>query len=140
MVESKGITSKYSLLSSMRIIDIEDLYDYALKYLKKHTYISSKNLTSAYLYDYYNLTYSSMDYRKIRRLLSHKFGNIMSRFLREKRIFGYSPKLYKRVDIVQSLCVDTPKIDLDIKKTPGKKSVSHLVFDGISFKNPRLGF
>ena len=110
MVESKKIISKYSLLPIIKGIDKEELYNYSLTYLEKHIYISGKNLTGAYLYNYYNLTHGSLDYRKIRSLLSHRFGQVLSRFLREKRIFGYNSGVYKRVDIAQSLCVDTPKI------------------------------
>ena len=133
MVESDVTKSDYSLLYTVRLIDKEVLYAYSLKYLEKHAYISSKKLASVYIFDNYNLTYTSMDYAKIKSLLSHKFRHTISILLRENKIIGYSPKLYKRVDIIKSLCVDTPKIDPDIKN-----NVSHLVYSEGRFVNPKF--
>lgn len=147
MVESKGIKSEYSLLSFVRGVRKEELWGYTLTYLEKHVYISSKNLTSAYLYDYYDLTHTSMDYRKIKNLLSHKFGNIISVLLRENRILGYSPKLYKRVDIINSKTKITPQGQKEISTndnskvdTPSpdiKNNASHLIYYQGRFMNPK---
>ena len=124
-----------SIMSLVSSIDKEVLYAYSLKYLKKHAYINGKKLAIKYIFEHYNLTHTSWYHDKIRRTLMYRFRSTMFKLKQEGLIAGYNPKLYKRVDIDTSLCVDTPKIDPDIKN-----NVSHLVFDGISFKNPRLGF
>lgn len=122
-----------SLVERTKEITKEVLYAYSLKYLKKHVYISSKNLSGAYVFEHYNLTHTSIEYRKIRGILSHKFRFTIGLLLREKMIIGYSPKLYRRVNINPSLYNDTPKIELDVKN-----KVSKLVYHQGRFVNPKF--
>ncbi len=124
-----------SIMSLVSSIDKEILYDYGLKYLKKHAYINGKKLAIGYLFEHYNLTHTRPNYDKIRRTLMYNFRSTMFKLKQEGLIARYNPKLYKRTNINSSLYNDTPKIVPEIKNNK-----ACLVFDGISFKNPRLGF
>lgn len=112
MVEAQYIKNKSSLVYLAKAIKKEELFDFAKDYLKKHVYVSSKNLGREYLGVHYNLTRSSMDYDKVKSVLSNKFRFVIGLLVREGLISGYNNSaLYKRVDIPISLSNDITKTD-----------------------------
>ena len=99
MVETNIETHKtLSLIDQARDINKDTILAFTEEYLKSHAYISSKKLTMAFIYEYYNLTHSSMDYDKIKRILYNKFTPAITSFRREGLIAVYSTTLYKRVN------------------------------------------
>ena len=131
MVEAQITNNSSSLVYIVKGIEKEQLIDFAKNYLKKHVYIKSKNLALEYLGVYYNLTTTSTDYDKIRRLLVYRFRRVLSLFVRERLIAGYNNSgLYKRIDLT--------KTDPDANsKTGPETNKVHLVFHQGKFVNPK---
>ena len=111
MVETQIIDNS---VSSVKDINKEELFDFAKEYLKKHVYVSSKRLRLGYI--------GIHNYRTTSDISNYYFGRVISRLVREGLIARYSPKLYKRVDVSKPV-IDTNEV--------------HLIFDDISFKNPK---
>ncbi len=130
LIESKR---PLSLVDQVKDINREILHDFTLKYLINHTYINSKKLALYYLSEVYKLTPTRPNYDKLRLILGNEFSFIISKLVREGKLAGYSRNLHKKIDITKSLCVDTPKIDLDIKP-----NTSHLVYYQGRFINSKF--
>ena len=122
IIEPVEVKTYLSIIESEKDTPQEVLYDFALKYLTNHTYVNSSKLAIYYLCEVYDLTPTRSEFNKVKKVLTNKFARIITKLIQEHKIVGYTPKLYKRVDI--------KKISLG----PGTK----LIFDGISFKNPKF--
>ena len=120
IIEPVEVKTYLSLIESDKDTPQEVLYDFALQYLVNHTYVNSSKLALYYLCEVYDLTPTRNEFNKIKKTLSYKFAHVIHKLLQEKKIVGYTPKLFKRVEL--------PKIDYD----------SRLIFDGVSFKNPKF--
>lgn len=123
MVVSKT-NSEYSLLYTIKLIDKSILYDFALDYIKNNPFVSSKKLGDCFMREFYNLHMKSKDFLRIKSLLHRKFGFTLGQLLRENKVSVFNTRIYKSI-------IKKPKDIIDNNK---------LVFDGITFKNPRLGF
>ena len=122
IIEPVEVKTYLSIIESEKDTPQEVLYDFALKYFTNHTYVNSSKLAIYYLCEVYDLPPTRNDFNKVKKVLTNKFARIITKLIQEHKIVGYTPKLYKRVDI--------KKISLG----PGTK----LIFDGISFKNPKF--
>jgi len=104
MLEAKTIKNDSSSIDIIKGLGKETLFDYAKEYLTKHSYLSSKRLSTSYLYEQYNITYRNRDYIELNKSLSHKFRHTIMLLNRARLIVGYNnSSLYKRVDIDKSL-------------------------------------
>ena len=147
MLEAKNVGNSLSLIDTVKTVNKEELLEFAKSYLSKHVYVSSKKLGMEYLGIYYNLTSSSMDYNKIKKVLANKFRHIISLLVREGLIAGYNNNsLYKRVDIVKSLSTDSSKTSNQIlqktvissSKTEPETNEVKLVYYQGKFINPKF--
>ena len=127
MIEPVEVKTYLSLIESDKDTPQEALYDFALQYLVNHTYVNSKKLAIYYLCEVYDLTPTRNEFNKVKKALKYKFRQTIHKLLQERKIIGYSPKLFKRVEL--------PKIDYDTKNLGPD---IRLIFDGISFKNPKF--
>ena len=128
IIEPIEVKTYLPLTDQIKNISKEALYDFALQYLVKHPYINSSKLAIYYLCEVYDLTPTRNEFNKVKKVLTNKFSRIIIKLIQEKKIAGYSPKLFKRVEL--------PKIDYDNKNPPGRGT--KLIFDGVSFKNPKF--
>ena len=134
-IESK---KPLSLVDQARDINKDTILNYTKTYLQSHAYISSKKISIEYVYEYYNLTHTSMDYDKIKRILYSKFTPAILSLRRERLITRYNnSSLYKRVDpiIAKSLSTNISKTDPETKNCTG--TVKLIYYQG-RFVNPKF--
>lgn len=123
------------LFEEIKKIPQKELYGFAISYLATHTFVNCKKLAIYYLLEGNKSTLHRTDFNELKKAISFRFRYILNKFIETEKIVKYGPHLYKKVDIIKPKQPDL-KFQKGIPISFGPK----LIYDGISFKNPRNGF
>ena len=128
MLESQIVNNSLNIVDLVKAIKKEVLLEFAKEYVKKHVYVNAKKLSTAYLYERYDITYRDIEYIQISKTLSHKFRYTIMLLTQERLIVGYNNNgLYKRVEL--------PKTDPETKNCTG---TAKLIYYQGRFVNPKF--
>ena len=103
MIEPKRtvITSLNDINLLSKDHDRDSLKTFITTYLEDHTYINSKNLSHAFLFQKYNINYhNNHSYLEMVHYFTHRFGFCLSDLIRSGIIERYNTKQYRKTELM----------------------------------------